>query len=238
VGKKIKKDVVTGPVLPTLKRIKPVTIHQNEAFKGFHLKENLCLHGAAGSGKTYIALYLALNKVLSEDSVFDKVIIIRSVVPTREIGFLPGSVKEKIEIYESPYREICDEIFETYTHSYEMMKSVKKIEFQTTSHLRGLTFNNAIVIVDEMQNMSYQELATTITRAGLNCYYIYCGDTPQTDLKPYERDGIKSFLDIIRNMPSFRTVEFDFNDIVRGGLVKEFLTEEHAYHNSLQTSHA
>lgn len=230
MAKKIKKEAPKGPILPVLTRMKPVTIHQNDAFKAFLQNDNLCLHGAAGTGKTYIALYLALQRVLSNESPFEKVIIIRSVVPTREIGFLPGSVKEKIEIYESPYRDICSELFENHTHPYEIMKALGRIEFQTTSHLRGLTFNKAIVIVDEMQNCSYGELATTITRAGNDCKYIYCGDIPQTDLKPYEKDGVKDFLQILKRMESFHSIEFDYNDIVRGGLVKEFLTEEHDYY--------
>lgn len=234
MGKKGKKQVFSEPILPTLKRIKPVTIHQNDAFKAFHSKYNICLHGFAGTGKTYTSLYLALQHVLSNDSKYSKVVIIRSVVPTREIGFLPGNVKEKIEIYESPYRDICSELFDD-PYAYSILKGCKKIEFQTTSHLRGSTFKDAIIIVDEIQNLSYHELSTTITRAGENCLYMYCGDTAQSDLHYRERDGVKDFLKILRNMPSFHCIEFGMNDIVRGPLVKEFLEEENAYFSTSST---
>ncbi len=232
MAKKKEKCVPLCPTFPVLKRIRPKTIHQNEVFKSFHLGNHLCLHGVAGTGKTFISFYLALDAILSHDSKFEKLLIIRSVVPTREIGYLPGNLKEKIEVYEAPYKDMAIELFED-KHGYDYLKSIKKLEFQTTSHLRGLTFNNAIILVDETQNLNYHELSTTITRVGTNCRIIYSGDTSQSDLRSYEKDGIQHFLNILRNMPSFHTIEFGCDDIVRGELVKEFLLEENLYYKEM-----
>ncbi len=220
---------------PTVKRIRPKTIIQNEAFKAFHQQYNLCLHGQAGTGKTFLSLFLALDSLLAHESKYEKVIIIRSVVPTREIGFLPGSLKEKVEIYEHPYREIAGELFEK-REDYDYLKAIKKLDFQVTSHLRGLTFSNAIIVVDEIANMTYHELCTIITRVGENCRIIFVGDSSQSDLRDHERDGLKHFLKILKNMPSFHCVEFTCEDIVRGPLVKEFLMEQEAYFKDLHAN--
>lgn len=226
---KKKEKIVSVCSFPTLKRIRPKTIRQNEVFKSFQQGWNLCLHGVAGTGKTFISLYMALEALLAQDSKFEKVIIIRSVVPTREIGYLPGNLKEKIEIYETPYRDIAAELFD-HKQDYDYLKSIKKLEFQTTSHLRGQTFHNAIILVDEIQNLSYHELSTTITRIGENCRLLYCGDTSQSDLREYERGGVKHFLNIVHRMHSFASFEFSIEDIQRGPLVREFLEEEIAYY--------
>ena len=206
-----------------LRTIKPLTVNQQTTFESYRNGYNLMLHGYAGTGKTFCALYLALEEVLSNRSTFDKIVLIRSVVPSRDMGFLPGSIKDKIAVYEEPYKEICDDLFGR-GDGYGILKMKKMIEFTTTSFLRGLTFNNAIVIVDEINNMTYQEIDTVMTRLGNNSRIIFCGDYRQTDLnKPHERTGIREFMDITRRINSFRHVEFQKEDIVRSGVVRDYI---------------
>ena len=163
-----------------LRKISPLTPNQEKTFNAYNQGYNLILHGYAGTGKTYISLYLALKEILSGQSVHDKIVIVRSVVPSRDIGFLPGSIKDKIRVYEEPYKEICDELFGR-GDGYDVLKMKHLIEFTTTSFLRGTTFNNAIVIVDELQNMTFPELDTVMTRMGERSKVMFCGDFRQTD---------------------------------------------------------
>lgn len=206
----------------SLRRIKPLTVNQEETFDAFNQGKHLLLHGVAGTGKTFISLYLALNEVLKGNSFYDKIVIIRSVVPSRDRGFLPGNVKEKTKVYEEPYREICDDLFGR-GDGYDILKTKKLIEFGTTSYLRGITFKNAIVVVDESQNMNYHELDTIITRIGDNCRIVFCGDYRQSDLNSKERTGLLEFMKIIDRMGCFDKVEFGVEDIVRSELVKNYI---------------
>lgn len=206
-----------------LKHIKPLTNNQVKTFDSYAKDKNLMLHGTAGTGKTFILLYLALNEILSEYSTFNKVIIIRSVVPSRDMGFLPGSAATKAAVYEAPYYGICSELFGR-GDAYDILKNKGLIEFQTTSFVRGITFNNAIVIVDELQNLSFHENDSIITRVGENCKILFCGDFRQTDLdKDSEKSGILKFMRILKQIKSFDSVEFNKHDIVRSELVKQYI---------------
>jgi len=211
--------------LADLKEIYPLTQNQ-ENFFNFYRKGNTALlcHGVAGTGKTYIAMYNAFKEIL-ENSVYKKVIIVRSAVPSRDIGFLPGNEKEKVEIYSQPYQEICADLFPRFgERAYNKLKEQSLVHFMVTSYVRGLTFDNAIVIVDEAQNMNDMELNSIMTRVGQNTKIIFCGDFRQTDLqKRTDMSGLKKFMAIANHMPSFRHVEFDVDDIVRGPLVKEYI---------------
>lgn len=207
----------------TLKHFEPLTENQGLAYKSFNRDKNVLLHGLAGTGKTFISLYLALKEVMSKNSFYKKVVIVRSVVPTRDMGFLPGNQKEKTKVYEAPYYAICTELFGR-SDSYEILKAKGAVEFISTSFVRGLTINNAIVIVDEINNMTFHELDSVITRMGNNCKLMMCGDFRQSDLpKQSERDGLKSFMKILSRMGCFDYVEFGEDDIVRSGLVKEYI---------------
>lgn len=211
-----------------LKLIRPLTPNQEDTFNLYYEGFNLVLHGYAGTGKTYISLFLALNDILKGGG-YDHVVLVRSVVPSRDMGFLPGTITEKIQVYEDPYREICDDLFGR-GDGYDILKLKGFINFTTTSFLRGTTFNNAIVIVDEMQNMSFQEIDTVMTRLGNNTRVIFCGDYRQTDLvKDIEKAGIKTFMEITERINKFRHVEFDQNDIVRSGIVKDYIIQRTAY---------
>lgn len=205
-----------------INQVEPLTENQKRTFEEWKKNQHLFLHGVAGTGKTFISLALALEQISQRNSGFDKIVIIRSVVPSREMGFLPGSAAEKAAIYEMPYKCIVDELMGR-EDAYELLKAEGKIEFITTSHLRGLTFTRCLVIIDECQNLSGSEADTVITRIGENSRVIICGDFKQTDLRPLERGGFLNFLKIIKTLYQFSFIEFDQSDIVRSGLVREYI---------------
>lgn len=214
--------------LHDLKKINPKTYAQERVFEAYQQGDNsLILTGSAGTGKTFLAMYLALHEILSGSSIFKKLLIIRSTAPVRELGHLPGSIDEKIAVYKLPYSQLCDYIF-IRNGQYEKLEESGVIEFISTSFIRGVTFKDCIVIADEANNMNFQEISSIITRAGSNCKYFICGDTKQTDLlyKNSDISGLPKFIGISKLMPSFRGVTFGIEDIVRSGLVKEFLIAE------------
>lgn len=216
--------------------IKPMTDTQQDAWDSWADGYHLFLHGIAGTGKTFIAMYLALNEVFSgsqyEDSEYDqrlyqKVYIVRSTVPSREQGFMPGTQKQKEAVYEEPYVDIGNKLFGR-KDAYDLLKQRDKVEFRSTSFLRGCTFENCILIVDECQNMADNELHTVMTRVGENCKIIFCGDVKQDDLtseRKKEVSGLRDFMRVIRNMKEFDFIEFMAEDIVRSALVKSYIIE-------------
>lgn len=216
-----------------LKVVEPLTKNQQATFDAYDNDKNIVLHGYAGTGKTYISLYLALEEILENQTPFERVIIVRSIVPSREIGFLPGSLKEKVKVYEDPYKEICDDLFGR-GDGYELLKMKGLIQFTTTSYLRGITFNNSIVIVDEAQNLQYSELYTTLTRLGDTSKLIMCGDFRQTDLKKHEsNNSLNHIMNILKEMSNVKFIEFDKDDIVRSDFVRELIIKSTEYQDTL-----
>jgi len=209
--------------------VSAVTDNQKKAFQDYKANKNLFLYGAAGTGKTFITLYLALQEVLRNETKYDCVYIVRSAVPTREIGFLPGDEEDKTALFQVPYQNMVKFMFEqpneqAFNILYDRLKNQGSLMFLTTSFLRGITLDNAIIIVDEAQNLNFHELDTIITRVGMDSKIMFCGDFFQSDLqKNVEREGIKHFMKILRGMQSFSTIEFTLGDIVRSGMVKEYL---------------
>ena len=197
-----------------LQEVRPLTTNQKEAFNS---KNNLVLHGLAGTGKTFISSYLAYNDI--EKEYLNNLVIIRSAVPTRDIGFLPGTDKEKSAVYEEPYKDIATELFDR-GDAYEILKQKGLVQFMTTSFIRGLTLRDSCIIVDECQNMSFHELDSIITRVGENCRIIFCGDFRQSDLK---RNELLGWLKILRRMEEFDFIEFGVEDIVRSDFVKKYI---------------
>jgi phosphate starvation-inducible protein PhoH len=197
-----------------LEEIEPLTQNQIGAFDS---EKHLVLHGVAGTGKTFISCYLAFDDMIK--NIFEKLVIIRSAVPTRDIGFLPGSEKEKASVYEEPYKDIAIELF-SRGDAYQVLTTKGLVHFMTTSFIRGVTLRDAVILIDECQNMSFHELDSIITRVGENCRVIFCGDFQQADLK---QNGLKSFLRILDKMGSFDLIEFDVTDIVRSGFVKDYI---------------
>jgi phosphate starvation-inducible PhoH-like protein len=220
--------------LENLKELEPITKNQEKVFKYYADGYNLCLSGSAGSGKTFLALYLALQDVLDKNTPFDKVVIIRSVVPTREIGFLPGDEEEKLDAYAGPYRGITSELFSD-SEAWQKLINQNAVEFMSTSFIRGITISNAIVVVDEMQNLNFHELDSVITRLGECSKLIICGDYYQSDFeKQKDKDGVIHFLKIVQQMKYFEHVEFSWEDIVRSGLVREYIMTKEQLVNSGQ----
>lgn len=207
-----------------LKKIEPLTKHQKESFEAYDQGKNLMLHGIAGTGKSFISMYLALDQILTDvDGPYKKIIIVRSVVPTRDMGFLPGNNKEKARVYEAPYYAICTELFNR-GDAYDYLKNKNIVEFISTSFIRGITLNNCIIIVDEIANMTLHELDSVITRVGKNCKIIFSGDFRQSDFtKDHEKNGLPQFMRIVERMKSFAFIDFDENDIVRSSMVKDYI---------------
>ena len=197
--------------------IEPLTRNQVLAFES---ERNLVLHGVAGTGKTFISCYLAFDDMTK--SIYKQLIIIRSAVPTRDIGFLPGSEKEKASVYEEPYKDIAVELFQR-GDSYEILKTKGLLHFMTTSYLRGITLKDAVIIVDECQNMSFHELDSIVTRVGTNCRIIFCGDFRQADLA---KNGLQDFIRVLKAMDQFDLIDFEIKDIVRSDFVKDYITSK------------
>ena len=210
--------------------IEPLNDNQKNLFKSYKDGKHLVAYGCAGTGKTFISLYNAVKDVLSENTPYEHIYLVRSLVATREIGFLPGDHEDKADIYQIPYKNMVKYMFQMPSDAdfemlYGNLKSQDSIKFWSTSFLRGTTLDNSIVIVDEFQNLNFHELDSIITRVGENTRIMFCGDASQSDLvKTNDRNGIVDFMNVLRKMPSFDIIEFGIGDIVRSGLVKEYLT--------------
>ena len=230
VGMTAKQMKRRKPINQDLMRdIEPLTDNQKQLFESYDSGKNIVAYGCAGTGKTFITLYNALQEVLDEKTPYEKIYIVRSLVATREIGFLPGDHEDKSSLYQIPYKNMVKYMFSMPTDSdfemlYGNLKTQGTISFWSTSFIRGTTLDNAIVIVDEFQNLNFHELDSIITRSGENSKIMFCGDATQSDLiKANEKNGIGDFMKILRIMPSVDIVEFGVDDIVRSGLVKEYL---------------
>ena len=209
--------------------IEPLTDNQKVMWEQWDEGKMIYAYGVAGTGKTFVALYKALKEVLDDYSPYEKIYIVRSLVATREIGFLPGDHEDKSSLYQIPYKNMVKHMFEmpddpSFEMLYANLKAQETISFWSTSFLRGTTLDNAIVIVDECQNLNFHELDSLITRIGQDSKVIFAGDVAQTDLqKTAEKDGILDFQRILQEMDEFSLIEFGIDDIVRSGLVKSYI---------------
>ena len=216
-----------------LLHIKPLTPSQEKVFDAWDKKKNLFLFGAAGTGKSFITIYLALKEILDPKSPYEKLYIVRSLVPTREIGFLPGDHEDKANLYQIPYKNMVRYMFEmpdeaSFNMLYGNLKAQETISFWSTSFIRGVTLDNAIVLVDEFSNLNFHELDSMITRIGEDSKVMFCGDITQSDLtRENDKSGISDFIRILEEMKEFSCIEFDINDIVRSGLVKSYLISKY-----------
>jgi len=209
--------------LDNLITVDPITDKQREAFLSWREGDHLVLTGTAGTGKTFLALYLALEEVMDKSTPYDKVQIIRSVVPTREVGYLPGTLEDKLNAFTGPYRAICTELFDD-VKAYEKLVHNGYIGFDSTSYIRGVTYDNCIIVVDEMQNLNFHELDSVITRIGQATKIIFCGDYHQSDFKQEkDKQGVNTFLEILDNMRHFSIISFGWEDIVRSDFVRDYI---------------
>jgi phosphate starvation-inducible protein PhoH and related proteins len=207
-----------------LNHIKPKTQAQHQMCDLWEQGQNIVAHGTAGSGKSFLAMYLCLRELFQHGSEYEKIIVVRSTVQTRNQGFLPGDETMKAEAFERPYKDIVDELVH-YRNTYKHMKDAGKIEFASTSFIRGVSWNNCLIIVDEIQNENWQELNTVMTRVGTGSRVIVCGDIKQSDLVHNKNDvtGLPMFMRVVERHPSFSTVQFTRDDIVRSGFVKKWI---------------
>jgi len=209
--------------LDDLLQYEPMTITQEKAFKAWDDGDHLVLTGSAGTGKTFIAVYMAMEAILNREESQEKIVIVRSVVPTREVGFLPGSKEEKEDVYTAPYRSISDELF-GQKGAYGKLVNSKQVEFISTSYIRGTTIDDACVIIDEMQNMNFHELDSIITRIGRNCRVIFAGDYLQSDFKyDDDKNGIYTFMQVVERLKDFSIINFGWEDIVRSDFVRDYI---------------
>ena len=224
-SKKVSKEISTSSLVD----VKPITENQKTVFDTWKKDKNQFLFGSAGTGKTFVSLYLALQDVLDLKNPADKVILVRSLIPTREIGFLPGDEEDKAALYQVPYQNMVRFMFQmpneqSFNNLYDRLKAQGSLYFLSTSFLRGLTFDNSIIIVDEAQNLNFHELDTIIARVGQDSKILFCGDFSQTDLqKQNEKNGLHDFLRILEEMEEFNCTEFNIGDIVRSGFVRSYL---------------
>ena len=215
-----------------LSTIKPITDSQKEVFETYKSGLNQFLFGCAGTGKTFISLYLALQDVLKNETPYDKVIVVRSLIPTREIGFLPGDEEDKAALYQVPYSNMMQFMFEqpneqAFSMLYDRLKAQGSFYFLSTSFLRGLTFDNSIIIVDECQNLNFHELDTIVTRVGQDSKIMFCGDFGQSNVtRMYEKNRLMNILQILRERREFKRTEFGIADIARSGFVRNYLIEK------------
>ena len=203
--------------------IDPITPRQTEAFQAWRDGDHLAMVGTAGTGKTFLGMYLALEEVMDKASPYEQVCIIRSVVPTRDVGFLPGTLEEKLNTFTGPYRSAAAELFRD-NRAYDKLVHNKYITFESTSYIRGVTYDSCILLVDEMQNLNFHELDSVITRVGQGTKIIFCGDYYQSDFKNNsEKQGVNKFLDILSNMQHFSIINFSWEDIVRSDFVRDYI---------------
>jgi len=207
----------------SIKKIKPLTENQEKTFEAYESGNHLVLSGSAGSGKSFLAMYLGLKEILDEGSHYNRIIIIRSAVPSRDLGFVPGTLEEKAKIYQEPYMNIVNELIGR-GDAWHFLLNKEIIEFQTTSFLRGLTFRDCIIVFDEFQSATFHEIDTVLTRIGENCKFILCGDVNQNDLNiKKEKSGLHDAISILDKVKNVTHISFGIQDIVRSGFVKEYL---------------
>ena len=230
VGMNAKQMKRKKPInIDLLRDVEPLTENQKLLYESYKKNQHIVAYGCAGTGKTFITLYNALRDVLDERSPYEKIYIVRSLVATREIGFLPGDHEDKSSLYQIPYKNMVKYMFTPQDEAaaemlYGNLKTQGTISFWSTSFIRGTTLDNSIIVVDEFQNLNYHELDSIITRVGENSKIMFCGDATQSDLvKTNEKNGIIDFMKILRAMPSIDIIEFGIDDIVRSGFVKEYI---------------
>ena len=210
--------------------INPIGKNQQKVFDAWAKEKNVFLTGSAGTGKTFILLHLAFKAVLDKGQPYDKVVIVRSLLPSRDIGFLPGTLEEKSDLYQDPYRILVIYLFEMPSEQghdvlYDKLAGQGSLEFYSTSFLRGQTFDRSIIIVDEASNLIFQELDTIMTRVGQDSKICFAGDMAQSDLRKHngDREGYHNFQAILDEMDEFEIIEFGIGDIIRSGLVRSYL---------------
>ena len=211
--------------LDHLKTFDALTENQQKFFDAYKRGDYFIgLFGSPGVGKTFLAMYRGLEEVLDRSNPFKQIVVVRSAVQVRDQGFVPGSLDEKMEIYETPYKEISETLFGR-SDAWDRLKEQGYARFISTTAIRGISIDDAIILVDESQSMTFHELSSVISRVGHRSKIIFIGDLKQNDLIKSKNDvsGLKEFLNVARHMDEFSEITFTPDDIVRSSLVKSFI---------------
>jgi len=211
--------------LDHLKTFDALTENQQKFFDAYKRGDYFIgLFGSPGVGKTFLAMYRGLEEVLDRTNPFKQIVVVRSAVQVRDQGFVPGSLDEKMEIYETPYKEISETLFGR-SDAWDRLKEQGHARFISTTAIRGISIDDAIILVDESQSMTFHELSSVISRVGHRSKIIFIGDLKQNDLIKSKNDvsGLKEFLNVARHMDEFSEITFTPDDIVRSSLVKSFI---------------
>ena len=211
--------------LDHLKTFDALTDNQQKFFDSYKRGDYFIgLFGSPGVGKTFLAMYRGLEEVLDRSNPFKQIVVVRSAVQVRDQGFVPGSLDEKMEIYETPYKEISETLFGR-SDAWDRLKEQGYARFISTTAIRGISIDDAIILVDESQSMTFHELSSVISRVGHRSKIIFIGDLKQNDLIKSKNDvsGLKEFLNVARHMNEFSEITFTPDDIVRSSLVKSFI---------------
>jgi predicted ribonuclease YlaK len=211
--------------LDHLKTFDALTENQQKFFDAYKRGDYFIgLFGSPGVGKTFLAMYRGLEEVLDRTNPFKQIVVVRSAVQVRDQGFVPGTLDEKMEIYETPYKEISETLFGR-SDAWDRLKEQGYARFISTTAIRGISIDDAIILVDESQSMTFHELSSVISRVGHRSKIIFIGDLKQNDLIKSKNDvsGLKEFLNVARHMDEFSEITFTPDDIVRSSLVKSFI---------------
>jgi phosphate starvation-inducible PhoH-like protein len=207
-----------------LTHIEPLTFTQRRVFRDYESGKHLVLHGYAGTGKSFLSLYLALKSIGNAE--YKKIVIVRAAQPVRDQGFLPGSAEEKSAVYELPYDNICADLYNR-DDAYAVLKLKGIIHFCSTSYIRGITLDDTILIIDEAASLTAHEINSILTRVGDNCRILFCGDYRQSDLvKSSDKQGFVNALDRLKKIEEVGFIEFQVEDIIRSSFVKNWIMSE------------
>lgn len=189
----------------------PQTPEQKEAAQLFRTHDLLFLLGCAGSGKTHCAISLALQSI--KQGHHKKLIFVRPLVEAGEkVGFLPGELNEKVQPYLGPLNHILSKV------AFNIPKGI--VEIQTLAFMRGLTFDDCVIVADESQNMSTSQLKLLLTRMGKNCKVLVCGDQDQSDIHG-RGDDLLDVAEKLEDVQGVVIIDFYEDGILRHPLVRE-----------------
>jgi phosphate starvation-inducible PhoH-like protein len=202
-------------------RLRPRTENQKNYIRTVAENDITFCHGVAGSGKTHIAIGMALEYLL--DNKVKKIVITRPVVESGEkIGYLPGTAEEKLHPYLLP---LLDEVnYFISTAQFVSLKLNNKIEIVPLGLMRGRNFHHSFIVADECQNASYDQIKMLLTRLGTDSKMVLTGDTTQSDLHRHAQGGFYTMSNALDNVPGIGISKLDFSDIVRNPIIAKILS--------------
>lgn len=216
-GKKARAARTQNPVEYGFKEVKPLNFIQGEYLEAIRSCQVIFGVGPAGTGKTFVAASYAAGQLFHRK--IDKIILTRPNVETgRGLGFLPGELDEKYAPYLEPFQQVFKRSLGDGFYEYAI--KAKSIDPKPLGFMRGASFDNAIVLVDEVQNMTKTEFKMLLTRIGHNCKVILSGDPDQVDIGD---SGLEDAIDRLHDKPGIEVIDFLPEDIVRSSMCKQII---------------